>query len=205
MSKILSIIPLLILFSTVYAQIKVEVEREGRRIQVDGFLVEWNPEHASPWPQTPFTFDVIYSPEGIAGYFSSLDQPVCSVWVFSATPQEDLTFNFSVPPTDTHSDLYAIDMLRYDSLGTLTMEWLIPFDELEIDQQGNYRVQFDAVSDCNDTLPTLIFTGTIDQTIFTPGMVIQGILIVILIVVYVFVWRWVRSRTRRRGSPHQSA
>ncbi|MDR2591786.1 MAG: hypothetical protein LBC59_03160 [Chitinispirillales bacterium] len=48
----------------------VNMVRRGRKIQVDGFLLEWRGAAANVWPGSKWLWDAVSTPEGIAGYVS---------------------------------------------------------------------------------------------------------------------------------------
>lgn len=44
--------------------------RQGRKIQVDGFLLEWKEADARSWPNTAWLWDAVSTADGVAGYVS---------------------------------------------------------------------------------------------------------------------------------------
>jgi hypothetical protein len=48
----------------------INLVRRGRKIQVDGFLLEWRGDNANIWPGSNWRWDAVSTAEGIAGYVS---------------------------------------------------------------------------------------------------------------------------------------
>jgi len=48
----------------------INTVRRGRKIQVDGFLLEWRVADANVWPGSEWRWDAVSTAEGIAGYVS---------------------------------------------------------------------------------------------------------------------------------------
>lgn len=207
--KTKSLFLLLICSLTISADIKMNVHRYGRRIQVDGFLLEWSPKEALRWANTPWIVDAINTSEGIAGFFSSDNLPVESEWVFVFTSSsEKKLLGFKIP-SDQRSDLFAFDKELYHKSGVINCEWILPWDLIGITPESEYKIKIIAeTADLDSASHELLLAGTRDQTvseIFTPRVIIQAILIVILLVIYIMLRKWVRSRTGQKGSPHRSA
>ncbi len=49
---------------------KKNMVRSGRKIQVDGFLLEWRDEDANVWPGSNWRWDAVSTVDGVAGYVS---------------------------------------------------------------------------------------------------------------------------------------
>ena len=106
------------------------IDRRGRTIQVDGFLLEWKRADARAWDETGWEWDAAVTPTGIAGYFKPKSTPPCSAWAFNITPKPNAI---------------ATDQ-EYQ-----TTEWLIA------DVNTN-KITVTASNACGDTLPALVLT-----------------------------------------------
>ncbi len=180
------------------------VEQHGRRIGPDGFLMEWNPENATTLEDGIWVWDAMNTPDGPSGYFSTGGQTVCPEWFFSFSPNSESTLIIQIP-NGRDVDFFGMNMEGYEEQGSITFEWVIPWDQLDLDESGTYEITINAFSSCGDTLETVFLQGKTDPGVslkVTPGMVIQAILIAILLVVYFLVRRWAKKQTDRRKSPH---
>ena len=198
---------LLVLALHSYSKVTYRVEEHGRRIQPDGFLMEWEPQKAKTLEDGIWIWDAVNTPDGPAGYFSTNGQTVCPEWFFSFSPDPELTRIIQIPDGE-NADLFGINMEAYEEQGSVTFEWVIPWDQVDPDDSGFYEITINAFSTCGDTLQTVFLKGEAEfgiSEVITPRMILQAVLIVILLVVYFWVRRWVRNQTDRRRSPHRSA
>jgi hypothetical protein len=106
------------------------VDRRGRNVQIDGFLLEWKRADARQWYGTDWEWDAVITPNGIAGYFRPKSTPACTAWTFDITPR---------------AQVIAAD---YESR---TTEWLIA------DINTN-KITITGSNNCGDTLPALVLT-----------------------------------------------
>ncbi|MFP4014461.1 MAG: hypothetical protein ACLFVQ_10275 [Chitinispirillaceae bacterium] len=187
---------ILSLFVAVSAEESVDIVRESKNIQVDGFLMEWNSGKARQWKNSDWTWDAVNTPAGVAGYFSLGGEDPCSSWVFEIVPEgEDKEFQIRIPGI-FDGEFYAVDEARYDSLGRPTVEWLIPWSALGKEKAvGKYVVRMKAGSGCEDNLEPVVLNGVREEKvkIITPKLISKGLLIVLLLVLYVRVRKYVKK------------
>lgn len=187
---------ILLLFVAVSAEVSVDIVRESKNIQVDGFLMEWNSENARRWKDSDWSWDAMNTPAGVAGYFTLGEEEPCSSWVFEITPQgEDREFRIRIPDV-FDGEFYAVDEARYDSVGRPTVEWLIPWSALGKEKAvGKYSVRMMAGSECDDNLEPVVLNGIREEKvkIITPKLISKGLLIVLLLVLYVRVRKFVKK------------
>ena len=190
--------------------VTVDINRYGRPVQVDGFLMEWSIRTARAWSKaadTDWYWDAVNTSEGLSGYFRSERRSSCSDWIFTIDPHgiaRPLTMHV---PADTQGSMYfKSDRGLYDSAGIIVLEWVIPWDSVGLDTSGNYAISIFGNSACGDTLPSLLLTGTKEKRTITPraGAIVRYLLAIVVIVVYIIVTIRIRSRTPRKESPHQS-
>ncbi len=177
------------------ADMEVDIDRQGKRIQTDGFLLEWSSKTARQWGES-WHWDAVNTPEGVAGYFSSGDNAVCSAWVFSIEPSgAQKEFEIRIPEK-MRGEFYTVDEQRFDSLNAVTVEWVIPWSAL--DTTGGYALSISAKSSCGDTLDPLLLTGSRQRNIslITPRLITQALLIVILLVVYFYIRKKVIKKSK---------
>jgi hypothetical protein len=140
---------LTIVVCQVSAGISANIERRGRRVQIDGFLLEWNRLDARKWDDSLWTWDAINTAEGAAGYITAQNARACSSWTFTISADNK---NFEIKiPEQTAANLFAFDKGSFENEGIYTIEWLVPWDIT-----GNENaVTLNAANACGDTLETL--------------------------------------------------
>jgi hypothetical protein len=132
--------------------------RQGRRVQIDGFLLEWNSQNASPWGDSQWMYDAINTADGVAGYFTSQTASSCSAWVFTIDP---LIHGKAIEiriPEETASEFFAFDRGSFENYGIHTVEWVVHWDVLGEKISCEYRLLLNAASACGDTLPQITLT-----------------------------------------------
>lgn len=179
----------------------VVVKEYGRRIQLDGFLIEWNAKSANLWKNTQnWYYDILNTPEGLAGYIRSDSSLGCKEWFFTFDLSKSKNLNIVVPSGE--KDFYKQDRKLYDSLGLISIEWLIPWNEIEIDNSGKYTLSLTGVSRYGDSLTALKIIGkqnsSTEKSFSLFNFVLQSLLILILVVIYIMLT--IRIRKRQKSS-----
>src|SRR5512133_3267477 len=83
--KIVTLLVLCILQSII-SQVVYEVKDTGRRIQLDGFLLEWKPSLAKSFGDNiEFVCDAFKTPEGLSGYCKSKNPVSCGDWTITVS------------------------------------------------------------------------------------------------------------------------
>jgi hypothetical protein len=104
----------------------VEIERHGRRIQVDGFLLEWGRGDARGWGASEWMWDAVNTVDGVAGYFRLFGPPPGVAWVFGFGAG-GRSREVEVPgPGPRSGDIFAFHHDE-DGRGSYTVEWLVPW------------------------------------------------------------------------------
>lgn len=205
MRKLLLIISgiVTLLSVNVFAQVKVDVNTFGRKIQLDGFLLEWKTQNALTWGKNDqkWNWDIISTPEGLSGYFLSKGNVKCRNWFFTIDPgKKTAPVSITIPDSGHHSSYYAIDDKFSGGNGGLTVEWVIPWDSIGIDTQGAYAVKLSAVNSCGDTLDSLLITGKKEKTpgVFSSALISRILLAGVLLSVLIVLRIRIRNRTGRK-------
>jgi hypothetical protein len=135
--------------------IPININRKGRAVQVDGFLLVWDAGSSRRWAGSSWTWDAVITAHGIAGYFShpgpggvdssnagiiNADEPPkpkgapkCHSWTFTfsdAVTKKSFTITI---PEESSGEFFAFDNGTFDSIGALTVEWLVPWSFFEDD------------------------------------------------------------------------
>lgn len=200
----LQLIMISIFFSTVDPDTEhsITVNRYGRRIQLDGFLLEWNAQSAYAWKNKDrlWYVDAIATTEGLSGYIRSDSSVSCSSWTFSLRqPSDSEPIHLKIPPLE--SSIYKIDRKLFDSQGIITVEWLIPWEHIAFDSTGGYKLFLTGTSDCGDTLTGLQISGAKNQageSVSIMSLILRAVLIIVLIVIYLVINAKVRERSLRK-------
>jgi len=194
---------LLMLSVGLFSQESVEIDRYGKRIQLDGFLIEWSEKYSKKWDSSGvWQWDVVNTPEGISGYFKSTATLSCSSWTLLVESSgKGKPFIITVPSTDENSQqFYRIDQELLKESSRLVVEWVIPWDAAELDTRGRYALDIRARDECGDTLPSIMITGSKEppQRIITGKIIAQVVAIVILLVLYIVFRIKIMHQKRRK-------
>ncbi|MBN2188504.1 MAG: hypothetical protein JW699_03540 [Chitinispirillaceae bacterium] len=141
-----------------------DIIRTGRKIQLDGFLIDWMEKERHAWGGSGgWYWDALNTPEGVAGYFSNAAVR-CSAWTFSLAAVFGVSRQRVIAVTDTGGgatrDFTCVIYDHHDSAAAVTIEWLLPWDSVGVDSSGDYAVHAAGVSVCGDTLPSLMLMGS---------------------------------------------
>ncbi len=171
------------------------VEKEGRRIQRDGFLLEWRLDRAE---RVDSRFDVrldaMDTPEGLAGYVRYTSHDTCKGWTLRFYPRIGVWRRFvemTVDSVGRPDALFAIDTVLTHSAVHVAVEWMLPWDTLALDSTGAYQIGLTLSSGCGDTLDPILVSGTHMtrpyRGIWTPRIIAQLCVIGVLFALYAFV------------------
>ena len=98
----------------------------------------------------------------------------------------------------TGPEFYAIEKSIKEGITSVTAEWLIPWDSMSIDDDGQYSVGLTATNSCEDTLKPITLSGehTIEQSEscnMTTRITLQVISIAVLLAVFLML----RARAKK--------
>jgi len=169
----------------VYADISASIERRGRRVEVDGFLLEWSRQDAREWGDSLWKWDAINTAEGAAGYFASRNAQACSSWAFTISANNK-TLEIKVPEHAV-TNFFAFDRGSFENEGIYTIEWLVPWDVI-----GNESaLTINAANICGDTLETLRLSVIRESPPSNPKnnyiIIMIGTLIAIIVAAYIYI------------------
>jgi len=125
---------------------EINMVRRGRKIQVDGFLLEWRGADANVWPGSDWRWDAVSTADGVAGYVS-LPAGANSDWVFelkAVNTGKSLEINLPGRPSGKY---FAFDKEDFDAGGPLTAEWVVPwefFDDGDGEDSATYKLSISA-------------------------------------------------------------
>jgi hypothetical protein len=179
------------------------VERDGRTIQLDGFLLEWKKADARPLAQGSFWYyDVCNTREGLTGYFTTARDPVCGPWTFRFLHHRLSPYVYMELQSrpDSSKPFYKISSTAVDAEKGLAAEWLIPWDSIWHDTTGVYQVGLFAFDTCGDTLQPLIFTGHVyhQKAPMWGGVYVKAIVLGLLMILLFFLQKRARAIVRDR-------
>ncbi|MDO5576681.1 MAG: hypothetical protein Q4F84_06335 [Fibrobacter sp.] len=198
------------LAACVCAEQDFDINGFGKKIQTDGFLMEWNSSTVKKWDRDSLWYwDAINTSSGVSGYIRSKDAVKCSSWVFVVDPygdNETFSHNISIPQ-DSATEFYSLDYQAYDSLGQIVFEWTLPWESIEADADGAYSIRVAARSECGDSLSSMLLIGSKKKSgrYFIKEYISKIIQISIVILAMVFVRSLIRRMTRngRKVSPRR--
>jgi hypothetical protein len=194
----------------VFSRDTVGVIESGRRIQLDGFLLDWVKKGQHVWRGSGgWVWDAINTPEGVAGYFHC-GVVSCSSWNFFIDPRR-----LTARPWKMHLDSssqsgnhhYRAQRTDRDSLFSVTFEWLVPWDSLALDSSGNYAIHCIGENGCGDSIPPFIIVGTRNaaSSFLPPRFKTRVALIVALLALFIALQLTMKKKRRRREPLRRSA
>ena len=203
---------LVLTISYTEAQNVYDISQHGRRIQLDGFLLEWKSESERPFGSNQeWGWNAVNTADGISGYFKSIDKVTCRDWVFTFQSQntgaQELLIKINQELSLEKNTFYQLDRALFDSTGVVSVEWVIPWTAAGIGNDGSYKIDIQAASSCGDTLSQIVITGNqnIQKTKSAwSGTAIRIVAIAVLSIAFIFMRRKIRQRKTQKESPHQS-
>ena len=188
----------------------VEIAHFGKRIQPDGFLVEWSAKTVHNWDNEGLWYwDAINTPEGVSGYIRSEKAVGCSSWTFIVEPSgRGKPIEMKVPLEESNDkNLYTMDTELYKESQMVVFEWVVPWNRADLDAGKQYALDIRGRSSCGDILPPLMINGSKDPPtrLITPKIIFQGVFIVILLALYIIIRIKIRNQTRRKRSLRREA
>ncbi len=177
------------------------IDRDGKVIQVDGFLIEWNSENSDTLAGAlPVIWDAINTPQGIAGYIRYSGNDSCllkTVKIYPDMHKMHLSITMLFDTTSSASGFYAFEKSQGDTSFSIISEWLIPWDTISVDSLNNYDIGFVATDNCGNSIKPLILygkrPGEAKNRIFTTKVNVQIISILILLLLFLRL----RARARK--------
>ena len=167
------------------------VERDGRPIQLDGFLLEWKKADARPLMQgSPWNYDACNTREGLTGYFTTASDSLCWPWKFRFLRHRLSSYTYMELQTraDSLKSFYRISSGTGTAEKGLVAEWLIPWDSIWHDSSGAYQVGLFAFDTCGDTLEPVIFAGHVYRQkapvwggVYAKGGLLGGLMLLLYI------------------------
>jgi len=140
------------------------ISSAGRRIQLDGFLLEWNKADAKPWGKGGmWLWDAINTKEGLTGYIQSARQLHCGEWNFTFLPRRLSSYSTMKLSTASSAPqtFFRTSQPGATPDSALIAEWIVPWDSISVDSSGEYQIGLTGADSCGDTLDAMIFTGHI--------------------------------------------
>jgi hypothetical protein len=177
-------------------------------IQVDGFLLEWREAALQRAAEVPgYGWDAANTPGGLAGYIcvdSGGSCRPCRVALRRASPDTTTLLTFTLDTGGTSGLLWAV--CRPENAGVVVGEFLVPWDRVNPDSNGNYLVRLLVDRVCGQAADEVVLAGNRwppVSRIVTPRMWVQAGLVGVLAVVYLVFYLKIRKRRRQRGCPRQ--
>lgn len=184
-----------------------DITRSGRKIQLDGFLMDWIEKNRQVWNGSAiWSWDAINTPEGVAGYFRANGAPACSLWIFDVSDYNGLHKMVASAAKDTETPFYCVNH-QQGNPPSLTVEWVVPWDSVAIDGNGNYAIKIAGKSACTDSLEPILLTGKAPSAhnYLPKHFAVRLVFIIALLVVFAAIQIRIRKKIPRKESPRRSA
>lgn len=188
------------------------ISKTGRRVQLDGFLLEWIKDSAKTLaPGARWTWDALNTKEGLTGYFKA-PASIGNNWTFTFLPQRLSSYSkmtlFFLP--DFAQSFFRVSQPGASLDSSMVAEWVIPWQSILLDSSGEYSVGVVAFNKSGDTLPAIVFTGhTFRENAPAPwGKVYsKAIVLFFLLCALFYVQRRIKRKTlakRKKNGPQGS-
>jgi hypothetical protein len=182
-----------------------QVARDGRQIQLDGFLLEWKKSDAMPLGNdSSWSWDVINTREGLTGYFKSEKLPGCKDgWTFRFLPcrlSPYQSMEISTEPAGREGRFYRVAKSDNRHGAEISCEWILPWASVCHDSSGAFQVGLFAFDSCGDTLQPLILAGHVynPKKVSWGGVYGKTILLGVLLIMLFFLQKSTRGKFRIR-------
>jgi hypothetical protein len=155
----------------------INLVRPGRRIQVDGFLLEWRGADAHVWPGSNWRWDAVSTADGVAGYVSlppgvdtanhsginavndTIDSAARTDWVLTLRAVNTGRSLEIKLPSQSKAEFFAFDKGLFESGGPLTAEWVVPWDFFDDGEDSDmYELSISASDTDGVVLHPLVLT-----------------------------------------------
>lgn len=201
-AKICSFIFWLGLFSFSIADSTYTITKSGRKIQLDGFLLEWKKIDAKSFGSC-VTGDIISTKEGLSGYFILNDSNNCfdSVLIYTAQ-SKDNPATFSLRDT-MGNDNYKVNT---GSENSKIIEWVLPWKSVLSEKENIYFGQIVFKNSKQNSSKDLYFQGekVSSKKATLPAYIPKLILVAFLLLLFILYQLKLRQQKNRKVSPHQS-
>jgi hypothetical protein len=187
------------------AAAEVHIERYGRPVQCDGFLMEWREEDSKEFGSlSSWSWDMVNTPDALAGYVryapGDTCRPVSARIMANVAGRSESALDISFDKS------WSGDSICYELSGTheadsaITAEFTIPWSRLEIDPAGGYDVWLQAVTSCGDTAQAHAIGNrlTPSERIMTPRLWVQIVVVALLLTAYLVLQAKLLKRRRNR-------
>ncbi len=186
------------------------ITKTGRRVQLDGFLLEWIKDSAKTLgTDTRWTWDALNTKEGLTGYFKA-PASAGSDWSFAFLPQRLSTYskmNLRFSP-DSAKSFFRVSLPGASLDSSMVAEWVIPWRNIAIDSlTGDYKVGVMAFDGRGDTLPPVVFTGRAfrEKTQAPWGKVYsKAVVLLILLIALFYVQKKVKKKSTLKRKNQKS-
>ncbi len=191
----------------------MQIERKGKDIQLDGFLIEWQQKNARQLPGASMEgpavkWDASLTPSGIAGYFrtpfsnDSCEQVYMELIYPDSAGYDTLALRFDTTATNPY---YVTHRTKIGSTRAVITEWLIPRYEASHIQKSLYAIAVNAYTLCGDTLVKhALLKEALPQSESEPpagsNLTLRLFLILLLLGAYLLLRRYNRKNQQKRSS-----
>ncbi|MBD3344773.1 MAG: hypothetical protein GF401_06890 [Chitinivibrionales bacterium] len=182
--------------------VSYSISRSGRRIQLDGFLLEWDEDSAKELGKKKlFYWDALHTPEGVTGYFRKAHKDTCPEnWRFTFVGTKA---SYTVLLSEQQNEHYAAYIPPDTSKELPVVEWIIPWDSVLVNNANSYTLKVMGANGCGDSISPVIFKGSLldADKILTPQIKTQIIIIGALLLLFIILQMKTKSTKKKGKSP----
>jgi hypothetical protein len=186
----------------------VDIQETGRKIQLDGFLLEWNEATARSWNgDRRLIWNAVNTPEGFTGFLKNTTADSCRIDSIRLCGSREIScWTIRLANDAVKSSLSAGFAVAKDTGSLYSAEFAMPWFALAKPGEKRYRVEMTAFSVCGDS-SKIVCCGDVAAipaaSFLTPKIKVQIAFIAVMLAAFVFLQLSVRKKTRRTAKPRR--
>ena len=186
----------------------VDIQETGRKIQLDGFLLEWNEATARTWNgDRRLIWNAVNTPEGFTGFLKNTTADSCRIDSVRLCGSRGIScWTIRLASDAVKSSLSTAFAVARDTGSLYSAEFVLPWFALAKPGEKQYRVEMTAFSACGDS-SKIVCSGNMvtapAASLLTPKIKVQIAFIAVLLAAFAFLQFSVRKKTRRTAKPRR--
>ena len=186
----------------------VDIQESGRKIQLDGFLLEWNEATARPFNGNGrLIWNAVNTSEGFTGFFKNTTSDSCRiVKIRLCSASGSPCWNIDLTNDGVRSSLSAVSAVAQIAGSLYSAEFVVPWSALVRPGERRYRVEITAYAACGDS-SRIECQGAVmiapKASVLTPKIKMQIVFIGVLLAAFLFLQFAVRKKKIRTAKPRR--
>jgi hypothetical protein len=186
----------------------VDIQESGRKIQLDGFLLEWNEATARTFSgDRRLIWNAVNTSEGFTGFFKSTTADSCRIDSIRLCGSREIScWTIRLANDAVKSSLSTSIAVARDTGSLYSAEFVLPWFALAKPGAKQYRVEMTAFAACGDSSKIVCVGDLVTApaaSFLTPKIKVQIAFIAVLLAAFAFLQFSVRKKTRRTAKPRR--